>query len=73
MKKRARLIGSTLRSRSRAEKAEIVARFRSEILPGFDSGALSPSIDAVYPPDRAAEGFSRMRENKNAGKILIRW
>ncbi|MGH9442200.1 MAG: NAD(P)H-quinone oxidoreductase [Thermoanaerobaculia bacterium] len=73
MKKRARLIGSTLRGRSRAEKEKIVSRFREEILPGFDSGALSVSIDSVYPPERTAEAFSRMRENKNTGKILIRW
>ncbi len=73
MKKRARLIGSTLRSRSRDEKAEIVRRFRSEILPGFDSGALSVSIDSVYPPERAAEAFTRMRDNQNTGKILISW
>jgi len=73
MGKRGRLIGSTLRSRSRAEKAEIVARFRSEILPGFESGAVSVAIDAAFPPERAAEAFERMRENRNAGKILIDW
>jgi NADPH:quinone reductase len=73
MKKRARLIGSTLRSRPRKEKAEIVRRFRDELLAGFDSGALSVSIDSVFPPERAAEAFTRMRENKNAGKILIQW
>src|SRR5947208_1408718 len=33
MRKRVRLVGSTLRARSRAEKGEIVARFRREILP----------------------------------------
>ena len=73
MKKRARVIGSTLRSRSRSEKAEIVARFRKDILPGFDSGALSVRIDSVYPPERAAEAFTRMKKNENTGKILIDW
>ncbi len=73
MKKRARLIGSTLRSRSRAEKAEIVRRFCEEVLPAFDTGALSVSIDSIYPTERAAEAFTRMRENKNIGKILISW
>jgi putative PIG3 family NAD(P)H quinone oxidoreductase len=73
MKKRARLVGSTLRSRSREEKARIVARFRAEILPGFDAGALSVPIDSVYPPSRAAEAFTRMKRNENTGKILIDW
>ena len=73
MGKRGRLIGSTLRSRPREEKARIVARFREEVLPGFDSGALKVSIDSRFPPDRAAEAFSRMRANLNTGKILIDW
>ncbi len=73
MKKRARLIGSTLRSRSREEKADLVARFRTGILPGFDSGALSVSVDSVFSPARAAEAFQRMRENRNTGKILLDW
>jgi putative PIG3 family NAD(P)H quinone oxidoreductase len=71
--KRARLAGSMLRSRSRAEKAAIVARFREEVLPGFDAGALRVPVDSVFPPARAADAFQRMRENRNVGKILIAW
>ncbi|HTR19656.1 MAG TPA: NAD(P)H-quinone oxidoreductase [Gemmatimonadales bacterium] len=74
MKKRARLIGSTLRARSREEKARLVAEFRERVLPAFGrEGGLRPVVDAVFPPDRAAEAFQRMRENRNVGKILIRW
>ena len=73
MKKRARVVGSTLRARSRAEKAAIVSRFKDEILPDFASGALRVVVDAVFPVARAAEAFQRMRENRNAGKILIAW
>jgi putative PIG3 family NAD(P)H quinone oxidoreductase len=73
MKKRARIVGSTLRARSRAEKATIVSRFKDEILPGFASGALRVVVDAVFPSARAAEAFQRMRENRNVGKILIAW
>ena len=73
MKKKARLAGSTLRFRPREEKARLVARFREEVLPGFDAGALSVPIDSVYPPSRAAEAFTRMQRNENTGKILIDW
>src|SRR5216117_2216449 len=73
MQKRARLVGSTLRSRGREEKARLVARFRAEILPGFASGVLKVHVDSVFPPERAAEAFQRMRENRNTGKILIDW
>jgi putative PIG3 family NAD(P)H quinone oxidoreductase len=73
MGKRGRLIGSTLRSRSREAKAALVERFRAEILPGFESGALSVVVDSVFPPERAAEAFRRMKEDRNVGKILIDW
>jgi putative PIG3 family NAD(P)H quinone oxidoreductase len=73
MRKRARLIGSTLRARSRTEKAALVAQFRRDILPAFDSGTLRVTIDSVFPPARAAEAFQRMRDNANTGKIVIDW
>jgi putative PIG3 family NAD(P)H quinone oxidoreductase len=73
MKKRGRIVGSTLRSRSRSEKAAIVARFREEVQPGFAAGKLRVTVDSVFPVERAAEAFQRMRENRNVGKIIIRW
>ncbi len=73
MGRRARLIGSTLRSRSREEKARIVRRFEKDVLPAFDAGRLRVAIDSVSPPEDAAAAFTRMRENRNAGKILIDW
>ncbi|MGH7548667.1 MAG: NAD(P)H-quinone oxidoreductase [Gemmatimonadales bacterium] len=73
LKKRARLIGSTLRSRDREEKAALVARFRQEVLPAFDTGVLGVAVDSVIRPARAVEAFQRMRENRNTGKILLDW
>jgi putative PIG3 family NAD(P)H quinone oxidoreductase len=73
MKKRARLVGSTLRSRSREEKAALADRFRQELLPAFDRGALRVVVDGTFPPERAAEAFQRMRDNTSAGKLLLDW
>ena len=73
MSKRARLIGSTLRSRSREEKARLVEQFRVEILPGFETGELRETVDSTYPAARANEAFRRMKANLNVGKILIDW
>ncbi len=73
MARRARLIGSMLRGRSRPEKAALVERFQKEVLPAFDGGGLRVAIDSVYPPEEAAEAFTRMRENRNTGKLLIDW
>jgi putative PIG3 family NAD(P)H quinone oxidoreductase len=73
MRKRARLVGSTLRARSRVEKALLVERFRIEVLPEFETGRLQVVVDTVVPPARAAEAFQRMRDNQNVGKLLIDW
>jgi putative PIG3 family NAD(P)H quinone oxidoreductase len=73
MHKRGRIIGSTLRARPRPEKAAIVERFRREVQPAFENGRLRVTIDSVFPPDRASEAFTRMRENRNTGKIVIDW
>ncbi len=73
MSKRGSLVGSTLRGRSRAEKAEIVARFRERVLPAFADGRLRVMVDLVYPPTQVAAAFQRMRDNANVGKILINW
>ena len=73
MRKRARLVGSTLRARSRAEKARLIARFRDECLPGFTAERLRVNVEAAYAPEEAAQAFQRMRENRNIGKLLICW
>jgi putative PIG3 family NAD(P)H quinone oxidoreductase len=73
MHKRGRIIGSMLRARPRPEKAVIVERFRREVLPAFEDGRLRVTIDSVFPPERAAEAFRRMSENRNTGKIVIDW
>ena len=73
LRKRAEVRGSTLRSRPRAEKAALVARFRHEALPAFTAGRLRPMVDRVTPAIRAAEAFERMRANANTGKLLLDW
>lgn len=73
MKKRARLIGSTLRARTRDEKARLVARFRAELLPAFDTGRLRVTVDTIAPAAKAAEVLQRMQANMNTGKLLLRW
>jgi putative PIG3 family NAD(P)H quinone oxidoreductase len=73
MSRRARLVGSTLRSRSRAEKASIVSAFRRDFLPRFDTGELRVTVDSTFPAAEAAQAFARVSANLNVGKVLIRW
>ncbi len=71
--KRARVIGTVLRSRPLEEKAALAQRFIREALPLFDSGKLKPVIDVVLPMDKIGEAHTRMEANENIGKIVLRW
>lgn len=70
---RARLMGTVLRARSTAEKAELAREFSSDVLPGLADGSLAPVLDAVFPPERAADAHRRMESNENFGKMLLDW
>ena len=69
--KRLRLVGSTLRARSLAEKADLAAAFVRDVLPGFSDGRFRPLVDSVFPLERAADAHRRMAANANVGKIVL--
>jgi NADPH:quinone reductase-like Zn-dependent oxidoreductase len=61
-----------MRSRSVADKAEIVSRFARRSAALFESGALAPQIDRVYPLSEVRAAHERMDRNENLGKIVLR-
>ena len=69
--KRARLIGTVLRSRPLEEKVAITRRFAREVLPGFDHGALHPVIDRRFPVEQIADAHRYVESNANVGKVLV--
>ncbi len=71
MVKRQRIIGSVLRSRPRAEKAAIIARFADTVLPLMADGAITPLISEVYPLEKAADAHRAMEASSHFGKIVL--
>jgi putative PIG3 family NAD(P)H quinone oxidoreductase len=71
MGKRATWVGTTLRARPIEEKVAVTRRFAVEMLPLFDTGAMLPVIDSVYPFERIAEAQQHMAANANTGKIVV--
>ena len=71
LRKRARLIGSTLRTRSIAKKGEIMAALRDRVWPLIAGGSIRPIIDTVFPMDRAADAHALMESNSTVGKIIL--
>ena len=69
--KRLRVVGSTLRARPLAEKADLTSAFVRDVLPGFADGRFRPLVDSVFPLDLAADAHRRMASNENVGKIVL--
>jgi putative PIG3 family NAD(P)H quinone oxidoreductase len=70
---RLRIVGSTLRSRSDDDKAELSARFRQEVWPAFASGELKPVVDSVHRMQDATIALTKLAKNENVGKVVLQW
>ena len=71
MRKRATVTGSTLRARTRTEKAEIVASVRENVWPAIEAGEVRPVIDRVLPMSDAAEAHRVVEASEHVGKVLL--
>ena len=71
MGKRARIHGSTLRARSLEEKALVARLVEHEVLPLFESGALSVPVADTFPLDQAAAAYERFAAGGKLGKVVI--
>lgn len=69
--KRLRLIGSTLRNRSLAEKIAITEEFRERFWPLLAAGVLFPVIDCAFPMPEAQAAHAYVRQNRNTGKVIL--
>jgi putative PIG3 family NAD(P)H quinone oxidoreductase len=72
LSKRAQILGSTLRSRSAAEKAQIVAAFLEQFGADLDAGRIRPVVHCVLPLENAEEAHRLMQASEHFGKIVLR-
>lgn len=71
LRRHLRIYGSTLRSRSEAEKAEIVAAFVNHFAGALEAGRLRPPIHKVLPAAQASEAHRIMQASEHFGKIVL--
>ncbi|MFB7504925.1 NAD(P)H-quinone oxidoreductase [Streptomyces broussonetiae] len=69
--KRASVHGTTLRTRSKEQKAAIVAEVQKRVWPMIESGAVQLLIDQQLPMAEAAEAHRRMEAGGHLGKMLL--
>lgn len=72
LRKRLRIIGSVLRSRSLSEKIALTQKFRAHVLPQLEQGILHPVIDKVFTLAEAEHAHAYVASNQNFGKVVLR-
>lgn len=66
-----RLIGSTLRSRSPAVKAQILAELVKNVWPKVAAGEVKPTIFRVLPITEAETAHDLLYQSESAGKVVL--
>ena len=71
LRKRLRIIGSTLRSRPVAEKGDIMAGFRHQFWDALVAGRIEPVIDRIMPLPEADAAHAVIAGNSTIGKLIL--
>ena len=71
MQKRARILGSTLRTRPIEEKALTARAMERSVLPLLASGAVHVPLAATYPLEDAVAAYDRFGAGGKLGKIVL--
>jgi NADPH:quinone reductase-like Zn-dependent oxidoreductase len=70
--RRLHVIGSTLRTRSLAEKGAIVSGLLARFGDALEAGRLRPVIDRVMPLAEAPEAHRIVKASEHFGKVVLR-
>ena len=71
MVKRLHHTGSTLRPRSNADKAAMVAAIEAKVMPLLREGRIKPLMDSTFPLAKVADAHRRMETSEHIGKIVL--
>lgn len=71
MAKRAAVLATSMRARSKQEKSTIVASVREHVWPIVADGTLRPIIDRVLPMAQAGEAHRAVEASEHTGKVLL--
>ncbi len=71
MQRRLTITGSTMRPRTRAEKAAIAHELESRVWPLLGAGRCAPVIESVYPLAEAAAAHRHLEAGNHIGKIVL--
>lgn len=70
--KRLKVMGSTLRTRSAAQKAAIVEAFLERFGGDFEAGKIRPVLHRVFPLAEVGEAHRLLKASSHFGKVVLR-
>lgn len=73
MRKRLRLMGTTLRARPVEEKITLARDFADRVLPFFSSRRLRPVLDSVHSFHDIRTAHALIESDATFGKVILRW
>ena len=68
---RARIGGSTLRGRSRSEKADVAAAMAAHVVPALAAGRIRVPVCETFPLSEAQAAYDRFAEGAKLGKVVL--
>ncbi len=71
LRKRLRVIGSTLRARSVAAKSVIMSSLHDRVWPLIESGQIRPIVEAVFPIAETGRAHELLASDKTFGKLVL--
>ena len=71
MRKRLRIMGTSLRTRSLEEKATATRLFAEHVVPLLADGSVRPVIDSVFMIEGVREAHQRIESNETFGKVVL--
>lgn len=69
--KRGSVIATSLRGRTKADKARIVASVREHVWPLIEDGRVRPIVDRTLPLSQASAAHRLLKESAHVGKVLL--
>ncbi len=71
LQKRAKIIGTVLRTRALEEKAEATREFSRFVVPLIEAGTITPNLDRTFAFQDVAVAYKYLESNQSFGKVVL--
>ena len=72
LRKRIRVVGTTLRARPIEEKIDVTRKFATRVIPWLGRGLVRPILDRVFAFEDVVAAENRLESNLGFGKVVLR-